>query len=173
MSATIKFKDYEWPYNPSKLKIEQQKNLSQIDLPFVGTIIQNLNCGKKIISGSGEFFGEDCFEKYNKLNLAYKENSSGYLSIPEIGTFLVEFKKLNISCDPGPKSVAYYFEFWETLNTQTTKEALVANYHIVKNSETVFDIAKMYNKTTAEIFKLNPNIKRPDDIKPGDKVMLR
>lgn len=173
MNATMKFKDYEWPYNPRELKIEQQKNLNQINLPFVGTIIQNLNCDKKIISGSGEFFGDDCFEKYNKLCEVYKEDEKGYLSIPGVGTFLVEFKKLNMNCKPGPKSVYYYFEFWETLNVQTTNEALIATYHVVKNGETIFDIAKMYSKTTAQIFKLNPNIKRPDDIKPGDKVMLK
>lgn len=172
MNATMKFKDYEWPYNPTELKIELQKNLNQLSLPFVGTIIQNLNCDRKIISGSGEFFGDDCFKKYNELFLVYKENESGYLSIPDVGTFLVEFKKLNMKCSPGPKSVAYYFEFWETAKIQTTNEALNATYHIVKDGETIFDIAKMYSKTTAELFKLNPNIKRPDDIKPGDRVTL-
>ncbi len=172
MNVCMKYKDYEWPYNPSKLQIKQEKDLVELKLPFVGTVLQNLNCGKKIISGTGELFGSDCFEQYAKLCDLYEDKEKGLLSIPELGTFLASFKKLNITCSCVPNSIVYYFEFWEDKEIQNNSEAMVANYHIVKPGETIFDIAKIYDKTAAELMKLNPWIKRPDEIKSGDRVLL-
>ncbi len=173
MKAKMKFKNYEWPYDPKQLKIEQKKDISELKIPFVGTVLQNLKCSKRVISGNGEFFGPDCFEQYSRLCELYKENDSGYLSITDVGTFLAVFKKLNMSCEPGPKSISYYFEFWEDMETKPQSEALVATYHVVKEGETIFDIARLYNKTVKELLNLNPHIKRVDELKVGDRVMLQ
>jgi hypothetical protein len=55
--------------------------------------------------------------------------------------------------------------------TQQTKEP-TSDYE-VKSGDSLSKIAKQYNKTVDEIIKLNPDIKNPDRIKPGQKIKTK
>jgi LysM repeat protein len=43
----------------------------------------------------------------------------------------------------------------------------------VKSGDSLSKIAKQYNKSVDDIIKLNPDIKNPDRIKPGQKIKTK
>lgn len=174
MGSNMKFKDYEWINNPKQITIEQSKNIKEFNLPYVGSCLQNFGNEKKIVKGTGEFFGETAKEQFNDLYQVYEQKESGILSIPGIESFTAMFKSIKMSLDATPDFIAYTFEFWENQENEINNQiSTVPDYHIVREGEDLFDIAYLYDTTAANLMELNPTIKRPDELEVGSKVMLR
>jgi LysM repeat protein len=174
LGSKLKYKNYQWPYNPSFIEILGQKNLKQLPVPFAGNIVQDFGEGNRLVKGKGEFFGEYAAKEYKQLFEIYKDKTSGFLNIPGIESFKAYFKSLVINCKPGPLTINYSFEFVEDLSIkQNTGEESLSSYHVVVLGETLFDIANKYGFTADYLLRLNPWIKRPDELKPGDKVVIR
>lgn len=172
--SNMKFKDYEWTNNPKEIKIEQEKHLKEFNIPYVGSMIQNFGSEKRIIKGSGEFFGSDAIEQFNELYLIYEDKSSGKLTIPGFESMTAIFKSINLELDATPEFISYSFEFWEDKGLQTTNDiSTTPDYHIVEEGEDLFDIAYMYDTTASHLMELNPFIKRPDELEVGSRVILK
>ena len=69
----MKFKNYVWPHNPSTINISVKRDLKEVFIPFKGSIIQDYGREKRIVSGSGQFFGNDCIEQFDSLFFVFKQ----------------------------------------------------------------------------------------------------
>lgn len=173
ISSQMKYKDFIFEYNPSQISIDSKKNLVEIKLPFLGSVIQDFGREKRVVIGSGEFFGSDCINKFNELSKLCEDNTSGYLFIPGLEPFLAFLKNVKMKADPTPNLIGYSFEFWEDTAVENIEfQNLSPSYHIVTDGETLWDIANRYNTTVYELITLNPQIKRPNMLTAGQKVML-
>lgn len=169
---TMKFKGYTWLHNPSKINISSIRDVKEINLPYAGCIYQDYGRKKRVVRGNGEFFGPDCRGQFNTLFALFKKEGSGYLTVPGISPFLAVFRVLEMTESPGPSSVQYSFEFWEDMSVNDSSVDTGAGYHIVVSGETLWDIAIKYGKTAEELLKLNGDIKNPNELTPGEKVMF-
>lgn len=168
----MRFGDYIWPHNPENLSISSLRNVKELSLPFAGSVFQDYGRNKRIVKGTGEFFGEKCSNQFEELFYVYNEGNQNILYIPGIAQFNALFKNLEITCNTIPNLIIYKFEFWEVTEIAYGNENKDKKYHIVKEGENLFSIAKMHEISLATIFKLNPSIKNLNSLDVGKRVIL-
>ncbi len=168
----MRFGDYIWPHNPENINISSLRNVKELFLPFAGSVFQDYGRKKRVVKGTGEFFGEKCTDQFEELFYVYNKENRNMLYIPEISQFTALFKNLEITCNTIPNLIMYKFEFWEVTETAYGNENNNKKYHIVKEGENLFSIAKMYGVPLANIFNLNPSIKNLNSLEVGKRVIL-
>lgn len=89
-----KFRDYVWPHDLMKY------NISYRDTGIV-------------VSCTGAFIGDGAYEEFKKLALVFYQPYAGVLEIPNIGTYVVHFVKLELKKQPQQDLVEYECEFYE------------------------------------------------------------
>lgn len=170
----MSYKDYVWEYNPSQISVDEEKNIKDIKCPYYKNVLQNFGRAKRIVKGSGEFFGENFLEKFNKLREVYLSDETGYLKLPGEEPFLASFKSLKMLGNKAEDSLSYSFEFWESIEKSGIEVAsLSESYYTASKGENLWNIAYKYNTTVSELMKINPEIKRPDSLEDGQRVVLR
>ena len=173
-TALMKYKDYVWPRNPRELSIVVENDVKDIEIPKNGSVYQDYGRKKRIVSGKGEFCGQECFEQYRKLFNIFKSSSDGgYLVVPNLDPFLAIFKSLKLIGDPTPNLVSYSFVFWEDIKDIYGREKKVkTDFYIADGTETLWDISLFYNIDVKNLLELNPFVKDPNDILSA-KVRIR
>lgn len=166
----MQYKDFVWPHNPRTVKMAQQRNIKELCVPFGGSVLQDYGGGKRIVTGEGEFFGEDCMENFLRLSALLKEGGAGYLSLPGMTPFLAVFHSLELLEEPQEDMLRYTFTFWEEQSGAVMKAE--ATFHIVCAGETLWSIAADYNTTVDALLQANSGIKRPEKLYAGQKVVL-
>lgn len=167
------YKDYKWRHNPRKIEVIQDRNIKEQIIPFFGNELQDYGRKKRVIKGFGEFFGEDAIEQYNELYKVFEASGIHYLKVPGISPFLASFVSLKLIGESNPNIIKYEFEFWEYIVDNSKTVALGSDtYHIVKENDTLWSIASTYSLSIDTILKLNPQIKKPDELTMGQKVIL-
>lgn len=169
--CTMQYKNYIWTHNPKNIEILGNRDVKENTLPYFGSVFQDYGRKKRIVKGIGEFFGSDCLSQYDTLFSLFKEGGEGFLFLPKISPFLAIFKILSLVDEPAPNVVKYSFEFWECIS-EKPKITNLFNYHIVSGNETLWDIAYLYNVKIENLLYLNKNIKSPNNLTTGEKVLL-
>ena len=169
----MKFKNYVWPHNPSKINVSVKRDLKEVMIPFKGSVIQDYGREKRIVSGSGQFFGDDCIEQFDSLFFVFKQGGRGYLSLPGMDSFLAVFKELKLVGNSMPNVLTYNFEFWEELTSDMTDLDLREDFYTVLDGDTLWSIAVKVEIPVETLLALNTNIKSPNQLVPGEKVRLR
>ena len=165
-SLLMQYKNYVWPRNPERINVTLENNIKDIELPKNASVLQFYGRKKRIVNGTGNFVGEDCFNNFKTLFDLFKKsvNKSEYLCIPNIEPFLAVFKDLKLIGEPSPDLVTYNFTFWEdTENIYENEINTKTNYYIADGSETLWDIAIIYDIAIEELLKLNDFIKDPGE----------
>ena len=100
--------------------------------------------------------------------------------------------ELKVTEEPLPDYVRYSFTFWEDWNGYSggltvsddggalsgtgsrtaAAESAAAETYTVRKGDTLWGIAKRYDVTLAALIAANPQIKNPNLIYPGDKVLI-
>ena len=177
MSANLmKYKDFVWPRNPKDINVVVENDVKDISIPRVGSVFQNYRRRKRVVSGMGEFFGENCFSQYKSLFELFKNsNDSSYLVIPNIDPFLAFFKSLKFLGDPSPNLLTYSFLFWEDIKDIYKNEINVkTDFYIADENENLWDISLKYNLNINDLLELNPFIRDPKEIlDEGERIALR
>ncbi len=169
----MKFKNYIWPYNPSNIEISVQRALKEVIIPFKGSIFQDYGREKRVVSGSGQFFGEDCIDQFDELFFLFKRGGSGYLTLPGMPSFLAIFKGLELIETSTSEFLNYSFEFWEDLAQEEINSILYEDYYTVLVGDTLWSIASELNIPIETLLMLNTNIKNPNQLKVGERLRLR
>ena len=169
----MKFKNYVWPHNPSTINVSVKRDLKEVMIPFKGSVIQDYGREKRIVSGSGQFFGDDCIEQFDSLFFVFKQGGRGYLSLPGMDSFLAAFKELKLVGNSMPNVLTYSFEFWEELTSNMTDLDLREDFYTVMDGDTLWSIAAKFEIPVETLLALNTNIKSPNQLVPGEKVRLR
>lgn len=167
--SKLRYKGYLWQYNPKELSVITEKKLHEQLVPDNKPIIQNFGNKSRIIRGTGCLCGEDCFKQYNRI-LELQKNGSGILSLPNTNPFYAFLKVVELACDPTPDLISYKFEFVEDLSKINTGKK--EKYYSVKRDETLWHIANAHNILIDNLVKLNPQIKRLDELTQGEKIRL-
>lgn len=170
----MSFNNYVWSHNPRKINIEEEKNIVEFMLPFNKNILQNLGRKKRIVKGEGELFGVTCFNEFKELRELYLADNSAYLKLPGIDPFLARFSSLKMVGEANEDVLTYTFEFIEEIEYDSEiRGDLADGYYIASDGDTLWTIANKYNISVSTLLELNKDIRKPEDVSSGQKVLLR
>lgn len=165
----MRFKGVEWHHNPREISFECEKQVNELKSLGESSYIQNLGRKNMIISGSGELFGEDCLEQFDRLLCLFKEGGSGTLAIDGMKSICAVFENVKIIGQPKPDVLSYSFVFREVMEYKTQSEPTV---HIAQDGECLWDVSYQYQISIDSLIELNPWVKRPDEDLNGREVAL-
>lgn len=172
IQASMRFCGYTLRHNPKSIEVTDKRNLSELETPYGGSLLQDMGNGLKTVTGIGEFFGNGCMRQYKELQLLLRSGKSGLLSLPGYEPFFARFALLELTQPPAEDFISYRFVFLEESNAVPERYSDGAKLHTVEEDETLWDIAFRYDVPVETLLKENQHIRRPDCLKTGEKVSL-
>lgn len=185
--AAMRYKDYVWPHNPRTYTIDYERRMAAQKVPFGRYHLQDLGLTRRVMKGEGEFVGPTAYEEFKKLASVFYQSGPGPLIHPVWQAAEVYFVELSLRQEPRADYVSYSFTFWES-STQTdtairreetvsaggggTTGGSAGRTHTVTAGETLWGIARDYGLELTELIALNPQIKNPNLILPGEQVTV-
>lgn len=193
----MRYKDYTWPHNPETCRVGMERKIAVQKAPFGGYCLQDLGEIHRVMRGEGVFAGEGAYEQFRALERVFHQEGAGMLAHPVWQAMRARFVTLEVLEEPQPDYVRYSFEFWEeggmTGMTRISAAAETApgtaeeqqpgaddaektgpgEYHLVSKGETLWGISKRYGISLEQLLQLNPQIRNPNLIRPGDEVRVR
>lgn len=204
----MQYKDFIWPHNPRTYSIRYERRVAVHKVPFGRYAMQNLGLSYRVMTGEGEFWGEDAYEQFKKLATVFYREGPGTLLHPVWQTAKAYFVGLSLAQEPRKDYVRYTFTFWEdydkysqALTTKTAQQKQLsqssgtgqqvytaqvsqrtdnttaavpgAQYHTVKQGETLWGIAHAYGLSWGEIMAMNLQHKNPNVVEVGEVLRVR
>lgn len=114
----LSYKTFVWPHNPHTYKEEYSREPQYVTQSGV-TEYSGMGEMKRIITGSGVFFGEDAFDQFKMLSLLFEDKTVGNLEHPIWGIRSCYFTGLELIQEPRENYVSYKFTFTCALNDGT------------------------------------------------------
>lgn len=188
--SPMRFKNFVWPHNPRVYSITYERKIAVHKIPFGRHHLQSLGQTRRVLRGEGEFVGEGAYDTFKQLATVFYEETPGVLAHPVWMTTTAWFAGLELRQEPRRDYVAYSFEFWEmvgdgntgALERRTTAEpepgtgtadmGQGARWHTVVRGDTLWGIAGQYGVALDRIIALNPDIRNPNLIYPGQRVRI-
>ncbi len=104
------YKTFVWPHNPHTYKEEYIRE-PQYYTQDGETYYEGMGEMKRIITGSGVFYGADAFSQFRKLTELFEESTAGNLQHPIWGIRYCYFTGLELTQEPKENYVSYQFTF--------------------------------------------------------------
>ncbi|EDN01943.1 LysM domain protein [Pseudoflavonifractor capillosus ATCC 29799] len=188
--AAMRYKNYVWPHNPRVYTIEYRREVVARKVPFGRYCLQDLGPTRRVMKGEGEFVGQGAYDEFKKLASVFYGEGPGLLVHPVWQSAKAYFAALSLKQEPRADYVSYAFEFWECYDGyqeglkeiagETTSAGSTgsgaesgAAYHTVIVGETLWSISLRYGTTVEALVKLNPQLKNPNLIYPGEQVRIK
>lgn len=180
--SPMRFKQYIWPYNPKTYEILYQQQLVSHKVPFGTYLLQPMGRTNRILRGEGEFMGPDAYAEFKKLATVFYDETPGMLVHPVWQSAKAYFVSLSLKQEPRADYVRYSFEFWECppaaaeISVPAAEEENVspaeAQWYTVVKGDTLWSIANRYGLGMDALLGMNPQIKNPNLIYPGDRIRV-
>lgn len=188
--SPMRFKNFVWPHNPRVYSITYERKIAVHKIPFGRHYLQSLGQTRRVLRGEGEFVGEGAYDTFKQLATVFYEETPGVLAHPVWMTTTAWFAGLELRQEPRRDYVAYSFEFWEVMTdgnsgelerrttdepgteTGTADTGQGARWHTVVRGDTLWGIARKYGVALNRIIALNPDIRNPNLIYPGQRVRI-
>lgn len=167
--APMRFNGVQWHHNPREITFECDSEVSELKALYGTSYIQNLGRRNMKISGEGELYGEDCTEQFERIFELFKRGGAGVLAIPGLTPVYAVFETLKIVGEPKPDVLTYSFVFREKMESRAFD---IPTAHTVTEGESLWDISYYYDIPIDLLVRLNPWIKRPDELEQGSTVIL-
>jgi spore coat assembly protein SafA len=158
-------------------------------VPFGTYSLQDLGRTRRVMRGAGVFVGSNAYAQFGALANTFYEEGPGLLIHPLWQTANAYFVELRLEQEPMPNYVSYSFAFWEDTDRYSGAvqevsagdssdlsggaQASTAKYHQVVRGDTLWALSITYGISLQELIALNPQIKNPNLILPGDEVRVR
>lgn len=188
----MRYKEFTWPHNPEIYTVEYRRQMAAHKVPFGRCVLQDLGYTYRVLKGEGVFTGNDAYRQLQELAAVFQESGPGLLVHPVWQAERAYFVELKVTEEPLPDYVRYSFTFWEDWNGYSggltasddggalsgtgsrtaAAESAAAETYTVRKGDTLWGIAKRYDVTLAALIAANPQIKNPNLIYPGDKVLI-
>lgn len=188
----MRYKEFTWPHNPEIYTVEYRRQMAAHKVPFGRCVLQDLGYTYRVLKGEGVFTGDDAYRQFQELTAVFQESGPGLLVHPVWQAERAYFVELKVTEEPLPDYVRYSFTFWEDWNgysggltasddggalsgtgsKTTAAKSAAAETYTVRKGDTLWGIAKRYDVTLAALIAANPQIKNPNLIYPGDKVLI-
>ncbi len=168
--APMRFMGYTWLNNPKSIDVSNGKKVVHIGVPYGDDISQFFGEKIAVISGVGELYGTDCLKQYEKLYDIYTKGESGILCLPQLKPVRACFEKLRVVADDIPNVIRYEFRFSTLPNDD--EHVACNSVHIVKNGESLWDIASEYGVDVYTLCELNRDIMFINEPQEGTRVRL-
>ena len=110
--ASIIYKDFNFPYNPETTSYKIDRSYIKHKYPELsGNELEDFGPNACVITGSGEFFGNDAYINWRKLLKEFKKSGVGSVSHP-IFTDVTRglMTSLQATSEPRPDYIRYSFE---------------------------------------------------------------
>lgn len=176
--APMKYKDFTWPHNPRIDTVEYRRSMGTHKVPFGRYHLQDLGPTRRVMKGEGEFVGPGA------LIHPVWQSSNAY------------FVELTLAQEPRKDYVKYTFTFWEGYDGYaayartapadrgsgdasggggSTAQPVQGTevWHTVAKGENLWKISRDYGVSLTEVIALNPQLKNPNLIYPGEKVRVK
>lgn len=188
----MRYKEFTWPHNPEIYTVEYRRQMAAHKVPFGRCVLQDLGYTYRVLKGEGVFTGNDAYRQFQELAAVFQESGPGLLVHPVWQAERAYFVELKVTEEPLPDYVRYSFTFWEDWNGYSggltasddggalsgtgsrtaAAESAAAETYTVRKGDTLWGLAKRYDVTLAALIAANPQIKNPNLIYPGDKVLI-
>lgn len=187
----MRYKGFTWPHNPKIYSIDYERKMAVNKVPFGTFYLQDLGRTRRVMRGEGEFVGEHAYAQFGALANTFYEEGPGLLIHPLWQTANAYFVELRLEQEPRPDYVRYSFAFWEGTDlysgtvqeaagqtgsggaqVQTGQGGASGRYHQVVKGDNLWTLAGRYGLSMEELLALNPQIKNPNLIVPGDEVRV-
>lgn len=165
----MRFKGVQWHHNPRELSFECDKTINELQSPYGKSYIQNAGRKNMKIKGTGELYGSDCLDQFDKLLELFKQGGQGVLAIPHITPIFAVFESIKIVGSPKPEVLTYSFVFREVMESKRGQNLVSC---VTQNGENLWDISYKYGISIDTLVSLNTQIKRPDVVDDGSVVRL-
>lgn len=109
----LKFKSFTWPINPEVYQEDYVRDPLYAKTDDGDSVFSGMGPMKRVITGSGAFFGTGAVESFTTLATLFSSAEKGSLVHPVLGNRSVYFTRLQMSQSPKSDYVAYSFEFRE------------------------------------------------------------
>ena len=178
--SPMRFKSYVWPHNPKTFEVTEKRRLSVNPIPFGRHWVTDMGTDCRVLRGEGEFAGAGAYEEFMRLKAVFDEGTPGVLVHPVWKSVKVWFAELSLIQEPLEDYVRYSFEFVEdgeqgsdnrSVTVVTSGRAEVKTY-TVRQGDTMWGIARDHDMELYELIGLNPQIKNPNLIYPGQIIYL-
>lgn len=110
---SLTYKTFSWPNNPEVYREDYVREALYSKANNGDTVFSGMGPLKRVITGSGAFFGSDAAATFIRLAAVFAAPEAGALVHPVWGTRSVYFTKLQMTQSPRADYVAYSFEFTE------------------------------------------------------------
>lgn len=168
--APMRFMDFTWHHNPKTLSIQCGKQIKEFNYPYTHSESVFLGEHCRVIRGTGELYGEDCIEQFNALCRLYSKKETGLLTLPQMPSVWADFTELKFISSERKNIVDYAFTFTEKHTERNNVNVHI--YHTVKTGETLWDISYAYETAVEALAQLNPWIRTPESLSPGEQVKI-
>lgn len=166
----MRFGDFVFLENPTKLNLIYSKNINVVCVPDVGSFAQNIGKSARIVRGESVLIGENAIDEFEKLVALFDLNQeSKLLILPNGEMFFSYFSKLEMNGNGKHKKINYSFEFIEDM----LKEDQVKKQYTLQPGDTLKQIALKNNVGIDRIFKNNPDLlKKRNKLQSKEELML-
>ncbi len=184
--ASMRYGDFTWPHNPQIYSIEYQRGMGKHKIPFGNYVLQDLGRYPRVMRGAGEFVGEGAYGQFGMLANMFYLPGPNWLVHPLWQASSAYFVDLKLEQVPRPNYVKYSFTFWEAIEgyegkisvaegTGDTGEESVAVplVHTVVSGENLWVIARKYGLSLGDLIGMNPQIRNPNLIYPGNQINIK
>ncbi|QEY35478.1 LysM peptidoglycan-binding domain-containing protein [Caproiciproducens galactitolivorans] len=168
----MSYKNYIWPFNPQKIQVEYSRNVSNLKLPLFGSVLQDLGCDKRVVTGTGEFIGAGCAEEFSRLASVFTEGGSGTLRLPGVVPFQAAFTSLKMIGEAQPDCVTYSFVFVEDGSAEMPAGTVPGGIYVCAGGENLWSVANRFRTDVDTLKRLNPMIQWPNGLEKGQRVVL-
>ena len=165
----MRFMGVQWHHNPKEISFEGDKDVKELKAPFGNSYIQNLGRKNMKIKGTGELYGTDCLEQFDRLLALFRKGGQGVLAIPKISPIFAVFESVKIIGEPKPDMLTYSFVFREVMEK---KQSDLPELCVAGEGDTLWDISYRYGISIDTLVTLNKWVKRPDISLEGKTVKL-
>ncbi len=168
----LQFRDFAFPHNPKTLQVAYSRNFKVFRPPLREAVLQHLGRDFRVVTGRGEFYGEDAFPQFLRLTKQFESEQRGVLVLPGFEPFYAWFRSLKLIGEAGTGVLEYAFEFWELPAEPVEAASLTQSRYIPAEGETLWSISAATGVSVERLLALNPYIRNPFDLTPGREVAL-